>query len=92
MHRAERATMAHSHFDRFLQEATAPDLGPDCTLAPDPLYGLYVSWCQITSTKRRTEKCFRIAMRSRVGAGPNGLRMTGPAAADYFLASYPRLT
>jgi hypothetical protein len=84
--------MAHSHFDRFLQEATVPDLDSGCTLAPDPLYGLYVSWCEITRTPRRTEKSFRIAMKSRVGTTPNGLRMTGPAAADYFLASCPRLT
>jgi hypothetical protein len=84
--------MAHSHFDQFLQEATTPDLESDCTLAPDPFYGLYVSWCQITQAKRRTEKSFRAAMKIRVGAGPNGLCMKGPAAADYFLASYPRLT
>ena len=84
--------MAHSHFDRFLQEATAPDLESDRTLAPGPLYGLYVSWCEVTRTPRRTEKTFRAAMRSRVGAGPNGLCMNCPAAADYFLASYPRLT
>jgi hypothetical protein len=84
--------MAHSHFDRFLREATALDLESDCTLDPDPLYGLYVSWCEVTRTARRMEKSFRAAMRSRVGAGPNGLCMKGPAAADYFLASYPRLT
>lgn len=84
--------MAHSHFDRFLQEATAHDLEPGATLAPDSLYGLYVSWCQVTRTPRRTESSFRAAVNSRVGAGPNGLRMKGPAAADYILASYPRLT
>ena len=84
--------MAHSHFDRFLQEATDPDLESDCTLAPDPFYGLYVSWCRVASAKRRCEKSFRAAMKSRFGVRPNGLCMKGPAAADYFLASYPRLT
>lgn len=39
----------------------------------------------------RTESSFWTAMKNRLVTGSNGPRMTGPAAADYILASYPGL-
>jgi hypothetical protein len=80
--------MAHSQFDQFLQEATYQDPGSDTTLEGDAFYGLYTSWCLVTQNSPQTERIFRAAMKERVGSRRNGLRMTGPAAADYFLNSY----
>ena len=79
--------MANSQFDQFLDEATT--IG-DSTLGRDCLYGLYTSWCFLRQTVPRPEGVFWAAMRKkRIYPGPNGLRMKGPAAADYILASYP---
>lgn len=50
--------------------------------------GLYTSWCQVTRNPPRTERSFWTAMKNRLGTGSIGLCMTGPAAADYILASY----
>jgi len=83
--------MAHSQFDKFLQEATQCDRESDSTLDRDPLYGLYTSWCLLNQRAPRTESAFWAAMQKRIDPGPNGLRMKGPAAADYILASYPGL-
>jgi hypothetical protein len=84
--------MAHSHFDRFLQEATiyAPDsynaLGRDC------LYGLYTSWCFLSQTIPRPEDTFWAAMNEKqIDPDRTGLRIRGPAAADYLVSSYPGL-
>jgi hypothetical protein len=82
--------MADTHFDQFLQEATTYD--SDCSLERDQLYGLYTSWCCLTGTPPATETSFWAAMKTRIGSGHNnGLRMKGPAAADYILSSYPVL-
>ena len=80
--------MAHSHFDQFLQEATYRDSESDSTLDGDSFYGLYTSWCYVTQSTPQAERIFRAAMRARVGSRRNGLRMKGPAAADYILTSY----
>lgn len=83
--------MAHSEFDQFLQEATYREHESASTLDADSFYGLYTSWCNITENTPRTEHTFWAAMKHRVGPG-QGLRMKGPAAADYILTSYPALT
>jgi hypothetical protein len=81
--------MATSHFERFLLEATAPDethwpMGPDC------LYGLYISWCVLHSITPVEDITFRAAMQRRgVDLRNSRRRMTGQAATDYILASYP---
>ncbi|ADX74795.1 hypothetical protein D7Z96_14705 [Pseudarthrobacter phenanthrenivorans] len=83
--------MAHSQFDLFLKEATYVDQASESTLDSDRLYGLYTSWCFINQQKPRPESTFWSAMNHRVAPGHNGLRMKGPAAADYIMASYPGL-
>ncbi|MFJ6281424.1 hypothetical protein ACIQHF_00030 [Pseudarthrobacter oxydans] len=84
--------MAHSQFDLFLKEATYLDQASESTLDRDRLYGLYTSWCFINQQKPGPESEFWAAMsHRRVATGHNGLRMKGPAAADYILASYPGL-
>jgi hypothetical protein len=83
--------MAHSQFDNFLHEATYLDQASDHTLDRDRLYGLYTSWCFINQQELGTEDSFWAAMGKRISSAHNGLRMKGPAAADYILTSYPRL-
>jgi hypothetical protein len=87
----EKPIMAHSQFDKFLHEATTCVGEPDVTLARDPLYGLYTSWCFLNQRAPRAETTFWAAMSRRIDPDRNGLRMKGPAAADYILASYPGL-
>lgn len=82
--------MAHSQFDQFLQEATYREYESSSTLDGDSFYGLYTSWCSVSHNTPRTEHTFWAAMKDRVGPG-QGLRMKGPAAADYLLTSYPAL-
>lgn len=84
--------VATSHFDQFLSEATIPDPGTDLSLGGDTLYGLYTSWCFLKGLVPKEDSSFRAAMR-RAGIDINDtrLRMTGPAAADYILASYPAM-
>lgn len=84
--------MAHSQFDLFLNEATYLDPASEFTLDRDRLYGLYTSWCFINQQKPGSESAFWTAMNHRrITHGHHGLRMKGPAAADYILASYPAL-
>jgi hypothetical protein len=84
--------MAVSHFDRFLSEATAPDQDGDLSLRKDQLYGLYTSWCMLNQSVPARGADFWSAMRKhRIRSSDSGLRMTGPAAADYILATYPAL-
>lgn len=82
--------MAHSQFDQFLQEATFCDPESDRALDDDSFYGLYTSWCYVSSMAPQAEHEFWAAIRQRVDPGQS-LRMKGPAAADYILASYPGL-
>lgn len=83
--------MAHSQFDIFLSEATYPDSTSDTALDPDRLYGLYTSWCFINQQPLGAESAFWAAMQDRINTRRIGLRMKGPAAADYILTSYPEL-
>ncbi|YCQ22268.1 hypothetical protein M1D93_09380 [Arthrobacter sp. Z1-9] len=82
--------MAYSEFDQFLQESTYRVQESDSSLDGDSLYGLYTSWCSVSHNIPRSEHTFWEAMSHRVGPG-QGLRMKGPAAADYILTSYPAL-
>ena len=83
--------MANSQFDLFLHEATYLDQSSDSTLDQDRLYGLYTSWCFINQQAPGPESKFWAAMKNRITPGHNGLRMKGPAAADYIMTSYPGL-
>lgn len=83
--------MANSQFDLFLIEATYADQSSDSSLDCDRLYGLYTSWCFINQRPPGSESSFWAAMKHRIAPGSNGLRMKGPAAADYIMASYPGL-
>lgn len=85
--------MADMQFDQFLEEATiTTDDQSDATLGRDCLYGLYTSWCFLHQSVPQPEDAFWSAMRKKhVQPGRKGLRMKGPAAADYILASYPGL-
>lgn len=85
--------MAQTQYDQFLQEATiATDDQSDMTLGRDGLYGLYTSWCFLHQSVPQPEDAFWSAMREKqIEPGRKGLRMKGPAAADYILASHPAL-
>lgn len=91
-HYPEQQPPETSHFDQFLQEATIAEAQPDSALCAETLFGLYTSWCLLSRTNPQTEGAFWAAMRRRhVRPGRNGLRMRGPAAVDYILASSPGL-
>jgi hypothetical protein len=82
--------VATSHFQQFLEEATIFDPSSDSTLGPDCLYGLYVSWATLHGMTPRSDQAFRAGMhRCGVDVHDSRLYMTGPAAADYILSSYP---
>jgi hypothetical protein len=80
--------MAQSQFDQFLTEATYQDPETGSTLSRDAFYGLYTSWCSVSQEVQQAEHVFWDAMTKLVGP-VHQLRMTGPAAADYILTSYP---
>lgn len=82
--------MATSHFQQFLDEATLFDPSSDSMLGPDCLYGLYISWASLHGLAPKSDQVFRAGMqRCGVDLHDSRLRMTGPAAADYILTSYP---
>ncbi|MDQ0121020.1 hypothetical protein AB0280_01120 [Pseudarthrobacter sp902506025] len=82
--------MDASHFTAFLEEATVREFDTDCPLSADCLYGLYVSWCSLKGLRAEADFTFRAAMHRRdIDVHDSRLRMTGPAAADYILATYP---
>lgn len=85
--------MTSAHFDRFLAEAIAADREAGAGLGSDALYGLYTSWCLLTHTHPTTPSALFKALEDRHGISPsrNALAMTGPAAANYILASAPSL-
>jgi hypothetical protein len=84
--------MANSQYDKFLQEATTADPASDHALGRSRLYGLYTSWCFLHQAAPQPEVAFWAAMKKkRIHPKGSGLRMKGPAAADYILASYPGL-
>ncbi|WP_442543319.1 hypothetical protein ACSBOX_15970 [Arthrobacter sp. KN11-1C] len=87
------AKTADIQFDQFLAEATITTHDrSDSTLGRDCFYGLYTSWCWLKQSVPLPENIFWAALKAK-GIHPvgNGLAMTGPAAADYILASYPDL-
>ncbi|MDQ0029035.1 hypothetical protein [Arthrobacter bambusae] len=83
------ANTASIQFDQFLEEATITTHDRS-TLGRDCFYGLYTSWCLLNRSVPLPENVFWAAVRTK-GIHPDGsgLAMTGPAAADYILASYP---
>ncbi|MFC4395322.1 hypothetical protein [Arthrobacter sedimenti] len=82
--------MASSQFQQFLHEATTSEPSSDRPLGPDCLYGLYVSWAALHGLTPKPDQAFRAGMlRCGVDVRNSRLRMTGPAAADYILSSYP---
>ena len=84
--------MAVSHFDSFLDEATVPDFDPTRRLGQEQLFGLYLSWCRLHDSAPASEADFRAALKQhRIRPSGPGLRMTGPAATDYILNTYPVL-
>ncbi|MFF2299670.1 hypothetical protein [Arthrobacter sp. NPDC058127] len=85
--------MADTQLDQFLEEATITAEDPsDPTLGRDSLYGLYTSWCLLHQSAPQPESAFWAVMKTKgIHPGRTRLRMRGPAAADYILASYPNL-
>ncbi|MGN8132743.1 hypothetical protein [Arthrobacter sp. RC1.1 241] len=87
-------------YARFVHECIAADAVDDHILSEDQFYGVYLSWCALQSQMPGPCESFWAAM-SQLGIrerGANddrcirpGLRMTGPAALDYILASQPSL-
>lgn len=92
--------MTSGDFARFMSDCIAADVAGDRGLTEDEMYGVYISWCVLHYVCPRTCREFWTAMS---GLGLNerrridrryvrpGLRMTGPAAVDYILASRPGL-
>ncbi|MHA7200322.1 hypothetical protein [Arthrobacter alkaliphilus] len=84
--------MAVSNFGRFLDEATIPNLDPTRRLGQEQLFGLYLSWCRLHDNVPASETDFRAAMKQhRIRSSDSGFWMTGPAATDYILSTYPVL-
>lgn len=91
--------MTASPYSLFLSHTIASDQ-PGRGLTDDELYGVYTSWCLLRRERPASSPAFWAAMREvgipdrrrsvRGGVRP-GLRMRGPAAADYILASQPSL-
>lgn len=82
--------MVISHFQQFLSEATVRDTGASELLRPDSLCGLYTSWCLIHRINPVPDTDFQAGMRRcGIDIHHSGMAMTGPAAADYILASQP---
>ncbi|MFE8886578.1 hypothetical protein ACFYLX_12100 [Pseudarthrobacter enclensis] len=84
--------MPANHFEDFLAEAVVPDKEPGLGLGRDELYGLYTSWCLIHKAQLQTPDALWEALHAQgINPDSNNLSMTGPAAADYIVASAPDL-
>lgn len=84
--------MPATHFEDFLAEAVVPDREPGLGLGRDELYGLYTSWCLIQKAQLQPPESLWAAMLANgIDPDSNNLSMTGPAAADYIVASAPDL-
>ena len=87
---AKKALMESSQIQCFLNEATTADPFNDTPLGPDQLCGRYVSWACLNGITPQHGHAFRGALRHcGVNIRDCRLGMTGPAAADYILNSYP---
>lgn len=83
---------ASAHIDRFLAEATTEGTDDGNSLRKDQLYGLYISWCLLHNAAPHPVTGFWAALKAhRITPGRSRLRMAGPAATDYILATYPAL-
>lgn len=91
--------METSDYTRFIQDCIAADTARDQGLTEDQLYGVYLSWCHLGQRPAASYESFQSAM-SKLGLSRRQdnhcyiwpkLRMTGPAAVDYILASQPSL-
>jgi hypothetical protein len=84
--------MPANHFEEFLAEAVVPDREPGLGLGRDELYGLYTSWCLINKAQLQPPDALWVALEDHgINPDSNNLSMTGPAAADYIVASAPPL-
>ena len=84
--------MDATKFDQFIAEALTTERETDTVFGPDELYGLYTSWCLIHQLQPAAPDSLFTALRERgIDADDCDLAMTGPAAADYILASAPSL-
>ena len=84
--------MNATKFDEFIAEALTTERETDTVFGRDELYGLYTSWGLIHQLQPAAPGSLFTALRER-GIDPENceLAMTGPAAADYILASAPSL-
>ena len=84
--------MPATHFKDFLAEAVVPDREPGLGLGRDELYGLYTSWCLLHKAHLQPPEALWAALQAQgIDPDSNDLSMTGPAAADYIVASAPDL-
>jgi len=88
--------MGTPDYARFVQDCIAADGADDHGLTEDQMYGLYLSWCMLQGQQPAPCESFQAAMSNlglRARRHTNhryirpGLRMTGPAAIDYILAT-----
>ncbi len=87
--------METSDYARFIHDCIAADTFDDHELTEDQIYGVYLSWWWLDGQPPGPCESFWATM-SRLGVHERrgshhyivpGLRMTGPAALDYILAS-----
>ncbi|WP_314216768.1 hypothetical protein [Pseudarthrobacter equi] len=84
--------MPANHFEDFLADAVVPAKEPGLGLGRDELYGLYTSWCLINKVQLQAPEDLWAALKVKgIDPDSNNLSMTGPAAADYIIASAPDL-
>jgi len=81
-----------THFEQFVAEALTTERETDARLTSDELYGLYTSWCLLNKAQPQPPAALWASLKDQ-GIAPEDceLAMTGPAAADYILASAPSL-
>lgn len=86
-------------YARFVQDCLVDTL-EEHTLTEDQLVGVYLSWCSLLAQTPGPCESFwgamaELGVHERRGNNRGfmrlGLRMTGPAALDYILASQPSL-
>ncbi len=88
--------MTMSDYSRFISDCIDADGAEDHGLTDDELYGVYISWCALHRQVPAPGKAFWAALAQLGFVGRRridrrfvrpGLRMRGPAAVDYILAS-----